>query len=708
MDTQMDKQEAQATPAQITSKQILQEAFTSKDSRFNRPQQTIQDLGELRSYQQTKRKEYEQQLNKNRLNFGQWLRYARWEIEHNHDYPRARSIMERALDVNVQHIPFWIQYIQMELAGKNINHARNLLERAITILPRVSKLWFLYVQTEETLKNYQMVRSVFEKWLTWHPESNAWDAYIGFETRYEEENNVVEIFTRYVQEFPAGETWNKWIEYALENSPEQISTVRAVFEAAVDELLPRITEMDDLGLSDIIAKWADWEVSCEEIERARQIYDILLDKAESKVAIPSSFRDSIYKHFSTFEKTYGSKGSIQSSVTLKRKAKYESDLKDDPQDYDTWWALITILQNHSKESDVAKAFKSSISHAPNDRTKTIRWRRYIMLWVRYALWEELTNNDIDSARIIWSNCLKKIPHKLFSFGKVWKGYAEFELRNSGDEGLSKARKILGRSIGQTGGNGPKSSIFKYYIAFEKRLGEWDRVRLLFEKWIELALLSGTRVLPIIAQYVEFEQSLEEYDRCEAILQLALSLSRDETTSKSFEPVDELFETCVEFYRDEMKYDHIRDMYRDLLEQSPSSSDWISFALFESTIPSKSQLEAYLNSESEEFELTIDQVQIESTRKIFEEAEDYFKNKDAKQERLEVLDAWKEYEEVHGTSESIEKVMKKLPTVVKKRRNIGGIEEEYMDYVFPQDEIAKAPATFNKFLENARKWAKTQD
>ena len=76
------------------------------------------------------------------------------------------------------------------------------MERAINTLPRVNKLWFLYVQTEEMLKNYPMVRAVFERWLDWHPDTSAWDAYINFEARYEEKENVRTIFKKYVHEFP--------------------------------------------------------------------------------------------------------------------------------------------------------------------------------------------------------------------------------------------------------------------------------------------------------------------------------------------------------------------------------------------------------------------------------------------------------------------------------------------------------------------------
>lgn len=74
--------------------------------------------------------------------------------------------------------------------------------------------------------------------------------------------------------------------------------------------------------------------------------------------------------------------------------------------------------------------------------------------------------------------------------------------------------------------------------------------------------------------------------------------------------------------------------------------------------------------------------------------------------MAVLEAWKEYEEINGTDDSLAEVVRKLPTRVKKRRTVDFIEEEYMEYVFPSDEEDQAPKGMSKFLANAKKWAAT--
>ncbi|KAK6455251.1 cell cycle control protein [Scheffersomyces xylosifermentans] len=696
--------------SQVTSESILQDAFRNRDKPLERPKQSIQDLEELRSFQKNKRKEYEQQLNKNRLNFGQWLRYAKWEINHNHDFPRARSILERALDVNIQHIPFWVQYIQMELSHKNVNHALNLLDRATTTLPRVNKLWFLYVQTLETLKKYSMVRSVFERWLKWHPDDSAWDAYINFEKRYDEYENVRSIFNRYVSDHAYGKTWLKWLDFELQNDSgdtKSTETIRGVYERAVDTILADKTLRTDIDLTRIIASWADWEVSVKEYERARAIYIALLEQNENhrKIHLSAEQRNKIYDSFSNFEKTHGNKDSIESAVVSKRKLKYQKDLESDPYDINSWWSLIKLVQEENNIASLRSTFDRAVSKVPQQKYKSIHWRRYIILWLKYALWEELDNSEVELARNVWNNCLKVIPHKNFTFAKVWINFAEFELRNDAIDGLSKARKILGRGLGQSSSSGPKRKLFMYYIELEKKLGEWERVRKLYERWLEVSMISEHESISILLEYVEFEKSLNEIDRCISIFEVALDLSEKTEFSKRFTPLETLWISFIDFYKEEMKYDEARALYRQLLAKVDNTKVWNSLALFESSIPTASQLQEYNDSNEEEFEFSIEEEHRTNTRAVFSEAEKHYKTKDLKEERLLILEFWKSYEATHGDEESIASVQKKFPTVVKRRRNVDGVEEEFWDYIFPEDEVSiPKNAGLNKFLANAKKWA----
>lgn len=667
---------------QVTAEQILHEAYENRDRPLEKPKQNIQDLDELRSFQLNKRKEYEQQLNKNRLNFGQWVRYAKWEVSHNHDFARARSIYERALQVNIEHIPFWTHYIQLELSNKNVNHARNLLERAVTSLPRIDKFWFLYVQTEETLGNYLMVRTIFERWITWHPPVSAWDAYINFEKRYGEFDNVRQIFSRYVVASPGGETWLKWIKFEL-SSRDGGEYTRSVFESAIDTLISENKQGQKDGLDPqfgaIIDKWTIWETSMKEYERAREIYRLLLNGN-----IIEDKNNEIFQLYTEFEKTYGTKDDIESSIETKRKLQYRQELDRDPYDYDNWWAYLKLLD---KEDEIVEAFERACSSRPKlIQSKTILWRRYVFLWIKYALWEEFDRKDVTKARQIWNQALKSVP-KAFTFGKLWIMFAEFELRNGE---LASARKILGRSIGQH----KKAKVFKYYISLERKLGEWERVRKIYEKYLEVTMTAET-----LLKYVEFERELDETERCEGLFELGLQ------PTLNIRHQELLWKEYIEYWKDELKFDRARETYRKLLMAVPHSAKvWISFAVFESGIPTKEQLLEYEESGLEELEFEITEVQRENTRKIFEEA--YNSLKGHHEERVVIIEAWKDYEESQGTSMTVEEVNKKLPTMVTRRRVVNDKEEEYTDYIFPEDE-AKKPS-INKFLANAKKWMALQN
>ena len=98
-------------------------------------------------------------------------------------YFRARSVYERALDVDHRNIGLWQKYAEMEMKAKQVNHARNLWDRAVTILPRANQLWMKYTYMEEMLENIPGCRAIFERWMEWQPEDQYWLTYINFEMR---------------------------------------------------------------------------------------------------------------------------------------------------------------------------------------------------------------------------------------------------------------------------------------------------------------------------------------------------------------------------------------------------------------------------------------------------------------------------------------------------------------------------------------------
>ena len=78
---------------------------------------------------------------------------------------------------------------------------------------------------------------------------------------------------------------------------------------------------------------------------------------------------------------------------------------------------------------------------------------------------------------VYNRALKLVPHKKFTFGKLWIFYANFCLRCND---LEKARKTYGRAIGVF----PKEKVFKAYIEMEEHLCQLDRVRKIYEIYCE--------------------------------------------------------------------------------------------------------------------------------------------------------------------------------------------------------------------------------
>ncbi|CAH6723664.1 pre-mRNA-splicing factor Clf1p [[Candida] jaroonii] len=665
--------------SQITSEEIIRDSYNQR-VKLDKPQETIQDIEELRSFQLKKRREFEQQINLNRLNFGVWIRYAKWEVEFNHDFKRARSIYERALQVNIEHIPFWINYIKFELSNNNINHARNILDRAITTLPHVEKFWYMYVQAEEALQDYTKVRTLFRNWIDWRPSTGVWDSWINFEKRYDEVDNVRDIFRKYVTEVSRGEVWMKWINFEMELG--NIEIIRNVFELSVDTLLK--SNREDEALPDIVLQFSIWEYKQQETERANEIFKLILDKSKFR------FTENQHMKFSTnyyeFERNYR----FSDDVAFKRKLKYISNVESNPNDIDSWWTLISLSQGNETLTNLEK----SVSTSPPEQEKTLVWKRYIFLWIKLAFYYEFSVKNIEKARETWIKCVEMLSGKSFSFAKIWTNYADFEIRQND---LAQARKIMGRAIGSM--IKPKDKVFKYYIALEKKLGEWDRIRKIFEKWFELSLIKSSSAIKVLLTYVDFEKELGELDRCENLFLLGLKLVDNSITGEKLTPYDLLYTSFINYYKENFEYDKARSLYEQLISENDDVKVWISFANFESSIPNESQLMDFNSNTQTELEVEIEETQKEKSRKVFERALNHFKTENKNEERLIILQAWKSYEMDLGDNESLSKVEKKFPTIAKRTKTEDNITKEYLEYVFPEEK-----PDINKFLQNAKKWA----
>jgi crooked neck len=67
------------------------------------------------------------------------------------------------------------------------------------------------------------------------------------------------------------------------------------------------------------------------------------------------------------------------------------------------------------------------------------------------------------------------------------------------------------------------------------------------------------------------------------------------------------------------------------------------------------------------------------RQVYERANQALRCADEKEERVLLLEAWRDFETQHGDNESLEKVMQKIPRRVKKRQRV--LAEDGVSYLF---------------------------
>ncbi|KAL1619986.1 NineTeen Complex (NTC) component [Neofusicoccum ribis] len=659
----------QAAPIQISAEQLLREAVDRQEPGLQAPTQRFADLEELHEFQGRKRKEFEDYVRRNRVNMNNWMRYAQWEIEQK-EFRRARSIFERALDVDPTQVTLWIRYVDCEIKTRNINHARNLLDRAVTILPRVDKIWYKYVYMEETLGNIPGTRQVFERWMSWEPDENAWSAYIKLEKRYNEYDRARAIFERFCQVHPEPRNWIKWARFEEEFGTSDL--VREVFGQAVEALGEEF--MDEK----LFMAYARFEARLKEFERARAIYKYALDR------MPRSKSMNLHKAYTQFEKQFGDREGVEDVILSKRRVQYEEAIKENPKNYDNWIDLARLEETAGDVERVRDAYERAIAQIPPTQEKR-HWRRYIYLWIFYALWEEMDAKDIDRARQIYNECLKLIPHKKFTFAKVWLLKAQFEVRHMN---LPAARKTLGQAIGMC----PKDKLFKGYIELELKLFEFSRCRTLYEKHIEWNPSNSQAWI----KFSELERGLDDLDRARAIFELAVQ-------QETLDMPELVWKSYIDFEEEEGEYDRTRTLYERLLAKTDHVKVWISYAHFEINVPDE--------GEEDDEERPVSEEAKRRARSVFERAYKSMKEKDLKEERVALLNAWKSFEQTHGSAEDLDKVEKQMPKRVKKRRRLdtadGGMEfEEYMDYVFPAD--TESEAKLSKLLQKAAEWKKKQE
>lgn len=645
---------------QITAEQLLREA-KERDLEIlpPPPKQKISDPAELADYQMRKRKTFEDNIRKNRTVMSNWIKYALWE-ESQKEIQRSRSVFERGLDIDHRNITLWLKYAEMEMRSRQVNHARNLWDRAVTILPRINQFWYKYTYMEEMLENIPGARAVFERWMEWEPDEQAWQTYINFELRYKEIDRARQIYERFVITHPQVKHWIKYARF--EDNHGFINSARRTFERAIHFY------GDDHMDENLFIAFARFEENHKEHERARIIYKYALEH------IPKDQAKELFKAYTIHEKKYGDRSGIEDVIVSKRKFQYEQEIALNPTNYDAWFDYLRLIESEGDEEVIRETYERAIANIPPTKNKQF-WRRYIYLWINYALFEELEARNFDRTRQVYKACLELLPHKLFTFSKMWLLFAQFETRQ---KNLTAARKILGTAIGMC----PRDKLFRGYIDVEIQLREFDRCRILYQKFLEFSPENCVTWM----KFAELETLLGDYSRARSIYKLAISQPR-------LDMPELLWKSYIDFEIAQEEIENARQLYEQLVERTKHVKVWMSYAKFE------------LNNKTE------DGLNVLVARRVYERANESLKNSLEKEVRVLLLENWREFETENGDEENRTKVENKMPRRIKKRQKVideDGVEqgwEEVFDYIFPEDEASKPNL---KLLAAAKNWMKNKD
>ena len=469
---------------------------------------------------------------------------------------------------------------------------------------------------------------------------------------------IVPLFSISYQIHPEVKNWIRYARFEEQNG--YIANARNIFERAVEYFGEE--HMDEK----LFIAFAKFEEGSREYERARTVYKYALD------LIPKKEAEDLFKAYTHFEKRFGDRAGIEDVIISKRKFQYEEEVKANSMNYDAWFDYIRLMEAESTQDDVREVYERAISNIPPSQEKRF-WRRYIYLWIYYALYEELVTKDMDRTRQVYRACLDIIPHRKFTFAKVWLMYAHFEVRQ---KDIAAARKVLGTAIGKC----PKPKLFKSYIELELQLREFDRCRKLYEKYLEFNVANSNAWI----KYSELETILGDTDRARGIFELAIN-------QPLMDMPELLWKAYIDFETEQEEYDNCRQLFERLLERTQHVKVWLSYGKFEISTGTESG--------------------IKNAREVFRRSNKALKDGNHTEERAMVLEAWRDFEGEHGDMGSISEVQKIMPKRVKKRRKVyqdDGSDagwEEYWDYVFP-DDVSAAPHL--KLLQMARMWKQNKD
>lgn len=210
------------------------------------------------------------------------------------------------------------------------------------------------------------------------------------EIRYHEYTRASNVYERLVACHPEPKIWIKWAKFE-EEVRNNVNRSREVFQMSLEYFGAGeggVEEEEQLEKAQSLYNaFAKLEIRQKEYERARVIYKYALDR------LPRSKSVGLYSAYTQFEKQFGNKSGIESTVVGKRRIEYEEELKHAPFNYDIWVDYCRLEEDAFRSENISVAeggadrvrdiYERAIAQRPPSDEKR-HWRRYIFLWLNVS------------------------------------------------------------------------------------------------------------------------------------------------------------------------------------------------------------------------------------------------------------------------------------------------------------------------------------
>lgn len=587
-----------ASESQITAEQLIAQA-----QELQKLTGTVRDPSkilltsatELALYRQNSRKEFEEHVQRSFVDFGGWVRYAKWE-EEQEDPERVRKIYERALPHHGEKKEFWRQYAEAEQRIGTPEHARKVLHRATTSLPQCNELWLKYVALEQATHRDDHVRQIFQRWMAMKPDAFVWRLAVQFEcyrthsnapassggqpiANATQEERIRALLKDLVVHHNNAPSWAFYAGVELHSLLHPERSIQVLHTAL--QALPNANKEVTLHLLLAEALGAQGNVS-----EARTTLVRLLELCTRDAQCLPEVRERVFNALAAFERSTAAATSatqspleraaqedalLNAQVRMRYRFIMDSARQQQHQEqqlltseeenrresvFDAYASLAALEMGSSSSgarppsgieassSSAEDVLRAAIATQPRNDVEIQQHASLVMALSRWMMWSAgntTTNGDVnEKCKDVLLKELQSFPHVRLHNAALWTETCRAILSCGTADAAQVVRRVLGQAIGQC----PDDELFQFYIWMEMEYlrgpDRFDRAREIYKSWLDRFPLRRTTW----SSFAAFEFQHHEVDRADTILRMGITLlqqraKESKTASEKYRFLDEV-------------------------------------------------------------------------------------------------------------------------------------------------------------------------